>query len=42
MVAGPPVEMQVRVLDWSYSRLVTLGEPEDVDNVTPTNDIEIP
>ena len=29
MVAGPPVEVQVRVLDWmSYPRLVTLGEPE--------------
>ena len=28
-VAGPPVEVQVRVLDWlSYLRLVTLGEPE--------------
>ena len=29
MVAGPPVEVQVRVLDWlSYLRLVTVGEPE--------------
>ena len=28
VVAGPSVEVQVRVLDWSYSRLVTTGEPE--------------
>ena len=28
MVAGPPVEVQVRVLDWpSKVKLVTLGEP---------------
>ena len=28
MVAGPPVEVQVRVLDWSSkAKLVTLGEP---------------
>ena len=28
VVAGPPVEVQVRVLDWSSKvKLVTLGEP---------------
>ena len=28
VVAGPPVEVQVRVLDWSSKvRLVTMGEP---------------
>ena len=28
VVAGPPVEVQVRVLDWLLTvRLVTLGEP---------------
>ena len=28
VVAGPPVEMQVRVLDWSSKvKLVTSGEP---------------
>ena len=28
LVAGPPVEVQVRVLDWpSKVKLVTLGEP---------------
>ena len=28
VVAGPPVEMQVRALDWSSKvKLVTLGEP---------------
>ena len=28
VVAGPPVEMQVKVLDWLLTvRLVTLGEP---------------
>ena len=29
MVAGPPVEVQVRVLDWLLKlRLVTLGKPD--------------
>ena len=29
VVAGPPVEVQVRVLDWlSYCRPAILGEPE--------------
>ena len=29
VVAGPPVELQVRILDWlSYLRLATLGKPE--------------
>ena len=28
LVAGPPVEVQVRVLDWSSKvKLVTVGEP---------------
>ena len=28
VVAGPPVEVQVRVLDWSSKvKLVTVGEP---------------
>ena len=28
LVAGPPVEVQVRVLDWSSKfKLVTMGEP---------------
>ena len=28
VVAGPPVEVQVRVLDWSSKvKLVTMGEP---------------
>ena len=28
LVAGPPVEVQVRVLDWSSNvKLVTMGEP---------------
>ena len=28
MVAGPPVDVQVRVLDWSSKvKLITLGEP---------------
>ena len=28
LVAGPPVEVQVRVVDWPLKvRLVTLGEP---------------
>ena len=28
VVAGPPVEVQVRILDWSLkARLVTLGKP---------------
>ena len=31
VVAGPPVEVQVRVLDWWLTvRLVTLGEPEEI------------
>ena len=42
VVAGPPVEVQVRVLDrLSYLRLLTLGEPENDDKLmvlTPTND----
>ena len=34
VVAGPPVEVQVRVLDWlSYLRLATLGEPEIVEKL---------
>ena len=31
MVAGPPVEVQVRVLDWpSKVKLVTVGEPATI------------
>ena len=34
VVAGPPVEVQVRVLDWlSYLRLATRGKPENVDKL---------
>ena len=35
MVAGPPVEVQVRVLDWlSYLKLATLGKPEKLMMIT--------
>ena len=38
VVAGPPVEVQVKVLDWSsYLRLVTLGEPENSSKLMMTS-----